>query len=340
MDSRQRVAIALGRGQPDRVPYCEIAVDRALAQRLMGWGEPASQAASLETQPYTVDEWLSLADALRLDNITYILRAPVFAERLPGKDGRLFYGEGQIRSRADLARIQLPDPDDDALYAGARSLLERRGERSAWFVTRLGIFPTILSMGLETFCAALYEDRDLVEEVLDRYTEWTVAVARRVCGLGFDAYVSTDDMAFGTGPFFSPAVFRQLVLPRFRRVAEHIAIPWIVHSDGDVRLFLDDLVELGIAGLHPIEKAAMDIRALKGAYGSRLCLLGNVDLNLLGMATPAEVDAEVRGLIRDLAPGGGYIVTSGNSLAGYLLPDNVRALSAAVQAYGSYPLAA
>jgi uroporphyrinogen decarboxylase len=66
--------------------------------------------------------------------------------------------------------------------------------------------------------------------------------------------------------------------------------------------------------------------------------LGNVDLNLLGMGMPEDVDREVRGLIRDVGPGGGYIVTSGNSLAGYLKPENVLALSNAVQAYGRYPI--
>jgi uroporphyrinogen decarboxylase len=102
--------------------------------------------------------------------------------------------------------------------------------------------------------------------------------------------------------------------------------------------FLDDLVALGIAGLHPLEKGAMDIRAVKKDYGDRLCLLGNVDLNLLGMGTPDEVDCEVRALIRDVAPGGGYILTSGNSLAGYLKPENVIALVEAVREYGRYPL--
>jgi hypothetical protein len=48
----------------------------------------------------------------------------------------------------------------------------------------------------------------------------------------------------------------------------------------------------------------------------------------------------VRELIRDVGPGGVYIVTSGNSLAGYLLPDNVLALSRAVRKYGRYPPAA
>jgi uroporphyrinogen-III decarboxylase len=131
---------------------------------------------------------------------------------------------------------------------------------------------------------------------------------------------------------------RELVLPRFRRVSAQITLPWVIHSDGNMMPFLDDLVSLGIAGMHPMEKGAMDIRAVKRSHGDRICLLGNVDLNLLGMGSPVDVEREVRGLIRDVGPGGGYIVTSGNSLAGYLRPENVLALADAVQAYGRYPI--
>jgi uroporphyrinogen-III decarboxylase len=145
-------------------------------------------------------------------------------------------------------------------------------------------------------------------------------------------------MAFKSAPYFSPQVFRDLVLPRFRRVREHITLPWVIHSDGNLMPFLDDLLSLDISGLHPLEKGAMDIRAVKQMCGDRICLLGNVDLNLLGMGTPEAVDAEVRALIRDVAPGGGYITTSGNSLAGYLVPENVIALARAVKKYGAYPL--
>ena len=67
-------------------------------------------------------------------------------------------------------------------------------------------------------------------------------------------------------------------------------------------------------------------------------LLVNVDLNLLGVGTPQDVDREVKELIRDVAPGGGYIVTSGNSLAGYLIPENVVALGNEVKRYGAYPI--
>jgi uroporphyrinogen-III decarboxylase len=340
MTSRQRVLTALHRRQPDRVPYCELGIDRALAQRLMGWGQPASQASNLEANAYSVDEAKALAAFLHLDNICYVLRAPVYAKKEAGQDGRLFYGEGLIKSEADLPLLQLPDPYEDVLYAEAEQFVRQKGEYAAWFVTRIGIFPTMLSMGTEEFCVALYDNRPFIEAVLDRYCDWIAVVAGRACQLGFDVFVSTDDMAFNTAPFFSPKVFRDLVLPRYQRVAKKITLPWIIHSDGNLLPFVDDLLSVGIAGLHPNEKGAMDIRAMKRTYGDRLCLLGNVDLNLLGMGSPDAVDREVRELIRDVGPGGGYIVTSGNSLAGYLLPDNVLALSRAVQKYGRYPLAA
>ena len=338
MTSRERVLAALRREEPDRVPYCELWVDRPLAARLADWGGRDAEFTELESNPYTIDEVKTLAESLGMDNIFYVLRAPVFADTGVGADGRAFYGHGQITCEADLERMVLPDPHDDALYAEAAAFAEQKGDYAAWLVTRVGIFSTIISMGLEGFSIALHENRPLVEAVLDRYTDWSVAVAEHVSALGFDVYASTDDMAFKSAPFFSPQVFRDLVLPRYRRVGEVLGLPWIIHSDGNLRPFVDDLLTLGIAGLHPNEKGAMDIRAMKRDYGDRLCLLGNVDLNLLGLASPEEVDAEVRGLIRDIAPGGGYIVTSGNSLASYLKPENCRAMAQAVRKYGQYPI--
>ena len=336
MISRERVATALRGEMPDRVPYCELGVDRSLAQKLLGWaGAPLTQGYNIEAQVYTVDEVKEVAEFLHLDNIWYVMRAPVYANKVPGIDGRLFYGDGQIKSEADLSKVWLPDPHDPKLYEEAERFVANKGDFSAWFVTRAGIYPTMLSMGMETFSIALFEDRGFVEKLLDHYFDWTIAVAERVCKLDFDVFVSTDDVAFKTATFFSPKVFREMVLPRYQRLREVITLPWVIHSDGNNFPFMDDLVSLGIVGFHPNEKGAQDIVEMKRRYGERLCLLGNVDLNLLGLGTPEMVEDEVRGLIRDVGKGGGYIVTSGNSLAGYVQPENAVALSRAVLKYGN-----
>jgi uroporphyrinogen decarboxylase len=114
-----------------------------------------------------------------------------------------------------------------------------------------------------------------------------------VCAIGFDLVWTADDIAFKSGLLLSPKMFRERILPHVRKVAERITVPWIFHSDGNLTAVLDDLVGLGIAGLHPVEPGAMDIRALKRRYGRRLCLIGNVDLNTLSAGTPAQVESEV-----------------------------------------------
>jgi uroporphyrinogen-III decarboxylase len=338
MTSRERVLAALQKQEPDRIPYCELGVDRSLAGRIMGWPEARGPDRNLEANRYSAGEAKAVAERLGLDNLSYVLRAPVYTEKAMGKDGRLFYGEGLIKREQDLAKLRLPDPQGDGLYEEAEEFAREKGERACFLITRIGISPTLLSMGLETFSLALYENRSFLEAVLDTYCDWTVEVARRVGHLGFDAFVSTDDMAFKTAPFFSPKVFRALMVPRLKRVADSISLPWILHSDGNIQPFVEDLVNLGVSALHPNEKGAMDIGLMKRLYGSRLCLMGNVDLNILGQGSPEEVEEEVRKLIGDIGPGGGYIVSSGNSLAAYLRPENVLALGKAVRKHGQYPL--
>jgi len=264
MTSRDRVLTTLRCAEPDRVPYCEFWIDPPIARRLMGWRGDEGESGFSAVQAKAV------ARRLHLDNILFVVRPPVFAQTGLGKDGRRFYGDGQIKSKSDLALLQLPDPTDPALLAAARAFADAKGNYAACFVTRAGLFPTISSMGFETFAIALHEDRALVEAIFDRYCDWAVALAERVADLGFDFFVTTDDMAFKTGPFFSPAVFRELVVPRYRRIAHKLRLPWVVHSDGNIEPFLDDLLGLGVAGIHPVEKGAMDIRAVKLRVAGRL----------------------------------------------------------------------
>jgi uroporphyrinogen decarboxylase len=328
MTSRERVLCALRGETPDRVPYCELGIDAAIACQLYQ-SKRADTPAGIEK---------ALSRALGRDNISSVLRPPVAADRHAGEGDVVFYGDGWIKSRAHLGRLALPDPASDGLYAPAREFLAEGEDFARCASCRLGLSPTYLSMGQEFFSLALYDDPDLVDEVLWLYSEWCATVMQRVCSMGFDLVWTADDIACKSGLLFSPKMFRERLLPHVRRVAERISIPWIFHSDGNVSAVLDDLVDLGIAGLHPVEPAAMDIRALKRRYGKRLCLVGNVDLHTLSAGTPAQVEAEVAGLLRDVAPGGGYIVSSGNSLASYCRMENIRAMVDTLARWGGYPI--
>ena len=337
MNSCERVKAVFARQLPDRVPYCELYIDQVFAANLDFW-EPSERQALLQKKVLGVEEAKAVSRRLSLDNIFFPLLQPNYCEMHAGKDGRSFPGAGLIRTGADLAMVKLPDPYDDALYAEAESFARNKGEFAAFFITRSGLAPTMLSLGIDRFALALYDNLPLVEKLLDLYFEWAYVVAERVSRFDFDVYCTNDDFAFKTGMMFSPKMFRTLLAHRYKRLREKIKLPWVVHSDGNIYEALEIFSEVGVNGVHPCENAAMDIRAAKKNYGGRLCILGNVDMNLLAGGAPDQVDAEVKGLIKDLAPAGGYIVTSGNSLASYLKTENVLAMSQAVRKYGRYPI--
>jgi uroporphyrinogen decarboxylase len=332
MTSAERVRLALKRAKPDRVPWCEFGIDCALADKLMGWQPGAHHIEDLEANPYTIEDGLALAQYLGLDNVFYVLRPTVYAEKYATSDGLLFYGDGQIKCEADLSKVHLPDPRDLQLYEEAGRFAKGKGEYAACLVTRAGLSAVMLGMGIECFSISLYDNLAFVRRLLDIYFEWACEVLEHVRGIGFDVLVTTDDMAFKTAPYFSPQIFHEICMPYYRELAKHVSLPWVIHSDGNIMPFLEDLATLGISGVHPCEKGAMDIRSVKNDYGNRLCVLGNVDVDLLAQGNVEQTRGEVRGLLKDLAPGGGYIITSGNSLAHYFKPENVLAFASEVRA--------
>jgi uroporphyrinogen-III decarboxylase len=218
-------------------------------------------------------------------------------------------------------------------------LAKYRGDYAVYARIRLGAAPTIEGMGLEALSYALVDDPGLVHEVHRRFSEWSARVVEHLNELDFDFYWANDDVAANQGPLFSPAVFREFFLPHMQTVARAIRKPWVYHSDGNLWRVLDDLLSLGMSGLHPIQPSAMDIGEAKRIYGGRVCLLGNIDLDYtLTRGTVEEVQAEVRARIATAGPGGGYILTAGNSLPDYCKPENVLAMARGVKAYGAYPL--
>jgi uroporphyrinogen decarboxylase len=101
---------------------------------------------------------------------------------------------------------------------------------------------------------------------------------------------------------------------------------------------LDDILTLGMDGLHPIEPGPMDLAEVKRRYGDRVCIVGNVSVDALSASTPEQVRALVQKCISLAGPGGGYMISSANSIPSYARPENVRAMADAIREFGSYPL--
>jgi len=324
MTSHERVMCALDREQPDRVPFAEGSVDQVVARALAGSNQDLTER--------------EISDMLGRDVVVAVLFPPYFADQGIGSDGQPYVTEGRLMTRADLDRMIFPDPRSEALYRGARRVLEEKGDRAAVAAIKHGVAPTLVSMGLDGFSYALADDPDLVREVLRRYVDWQIIVTQHLIEMGFDCLWSFDDIAYKSGPFCAPQVFREMLLPAFRRSSEAITIPWIFHSDGNIMPLIDDLLELEMNAIHPIEPECMSLGEMKEQYGHRVCLVGNVSVDILGRGTPDEVRASVRECIATAGPGGGYMISSSNSIPSYARPENVVAMAEAINEYGAYPI--
>lgn len=342
MTSRERVLTALKLGKPDRVPWVESSVHNALTEKLLGRGnfEKATVTQRFSAPGLRIPP--EVLEVIALDNLTFSIAPPRFVKsRL--YEGMDMISDGQIKTEADLEKAKLPDPRDESFYAPAREFIARcRNDRAlsdkALGVTlRVGISNSYLSMGMEHFSLMLYDNPQFVLRVVDIFNDWCCQVAEKVSELGFDFMIVPEDLAWKSAPLFSPEVIRAFFLPRMRRFAERVGIPWIYHSDGNIMPIIEDLLSLGMNGLANIEPGAMDIGQLKRDYGHRVCLMGNIDLHYtLTRGTPEETEAEVRQRIEEIGPGGGYILASSNGLTSYCKPENVMAMNDALLQYGHY----
>jgi uroporphyrinogen decarboxylase len=111
------------------------------------------------------------------------------------------------------------------------------------------------------------------------------------------------------------------------------------HSDGNLYPILEDIVNTGISALHPMEPEVMDIGDVKRRYGDRICIMGNVDCKyVLPYGTEEDVRRDVRRCIDAAAEGGGFILTSSNSLHANVKPENIIIMVDEARRYGKYPL--
>ncbi len=325
MNARERVMTALNLGEPDRVPFIDY-TEQKIRTLLMGKEDFSD---------------LEFAKAIGFDaiNINDFV-SPVFCKRKV-VDGHDYILDGLIKSRKDLDLMIFPDPVSGLAYEEAKRIIDENHQAglATYAICRFGISGVNYSMGIEALSYAIYEDPLLIEKVMERYVDWNCRVVEKLNDIGVDFIISFDNIAYNSGPLISPRAFREFFVPGMREISDRCKMPWITHMDGNIMPILEDILDMGVSGLHPLEPGCMDIKAVKEKYGDRVCLWGNIDIRYtLTRGTPEEVDAEVKQRIEAIAPGGGYILGSGNGLPEYCKLENVWAMAKAVEKYGYYPI--
>ena len=242
--------------------------------------------------------------------------------------------EFPVKDRASWEEMKKRyDPDDPNRYpadweerrkrwAGRDHPLQIYGGRDTGFFG-----PVRGWMGAEQAMLTFYDDPGLVHEMMEFLADFTIEGERRCLReVEVDYFVFWDDMAFKTAPLISPSMFREFMLPRYRKVSAFLqseGVPIVMmDSDGCIDSLIPLWIEGGVDVIYPFEVAAgEDVVALRRQY-PRLGMSGGMDKRALAQGR-AAIDAELQ-RVMPLVETGGFVPTIDHGLPPDIPFDNFR----------------
>lgn len=369
---RDRVLMALSHQLPDRVPIdfggtknssihilayeqlkdcLGITSETRLIDRMM-------QAAEVEDavlRRFDVDTRAVLAGSpdqrcgREIDDDSYQDEWGVVFRRPPGS-----YWYDPVRSPlageislGTIANYPYPDPHDPGCVRGILPRIEhlRRTTDCALvlYLPSAFIHKTQYLRGFEDWFIDVVRDQRPICALFDAVLEVSMALAGEILAVAghlVDVVNTSDDIGGQHGLLISPEAYRALIKPRQRAYFEFIRTrtpaPILFHSCGSIYDIMEDLIEIGVQAINPVQTQARGMQAERLArdFGDRICFWGGVDTQcVLPFGTPEEVRVEVARCIGDLGQAGGYVLAAVHNIQPEVPPENVIAMFEAARAF-------
>ena len=378
LSHRDRVLTALNHEEPDRIPTALWGGSYGLIDeiylRFMDYfdlGAPVAPFREGHSISYIDNRLLKiLATDIRYVYPNHLPNSPITTEgesdTFKDSYGQIwhksspyyFAGEGILSTLHPGDEItdfiDFPNPKDSFWMEGVAEQAKSLREETDFFVTMRmisshGPFQTACDLrGTENFLLDMSLHPEFAQALLSHITDVQVGLLEAAMETGGDYFdmieLPGDDYASNIGLMFSPQMFRDFIKPvliRFietiRRYRPDIAI--MLHSDGLITQLLDDIIEIGIDVIHPLEPLpGLDFKQVKERYGKEVTFLGAIDIRQALPGSKDDVIQELRTRIDQLGPGGGYILAPSNHIQADVPIENIVTLYQEAHQYGKYPL--
>lgn len=210
-----------------------------------------------------------------------------------------------------------------------KDLKEQSGKYLVWPSGYFGSYERSYAiMGWNEFMLNIAAEPKVVEELLDKVTDYKVEHAKKMVETGFKIAHHGDDLGTQCSGFFSKDTFEKIILPRLQReweVFTDAGLPIMMHCCGNLIDFIPSLIDIGLTVLEPVQPC-MDLAFLKKEYGKDLIFFGGIDTQVMPYITPEEVREMTRNTIRTLGKGGGMIIAPSQELMNDIPVENIKAL--------------
>ena len=365
MTSRERVLAALSHRQPDRVPL-DLGGTRNSTMVVDGY-ERLQEHFGLTDEPKIIERMMRVVEIdegvltrLQIDT------RPVFpgsatkglAADLGPRRYRDMWGVERVQPEGsyyydlagsplagdidvqELLKYPWPDPDDPGFTAGLKDRVRWIREHTE-AASVLALPPAFVHIsqylrGFEDwFCDFVAEPKRL-EALFDAILDVTLAIATRqlqAVGREVDVVLTSDDLGSQNAFLVSREHYLRYIKPRqqrfFRQIKDLTPAKVVFHSCGSVVSIIDDLIEMGVDGLNPVQPqaAGMNPADLKKEYRGRMAFWGGTDAQgIVPRGSVADVKRMVERLIEDMAEGGGYVFSNCHNIQPDVPLPNVLAM--------------
>lgn len=256
----------------------------------------------------------------------------------------------------DLQRYPWPDPMDERRFKGIREEAEFLYKNTSFVLVAkepshiYGVLTQAIYLrGMENFFVDLAMNKEFASELMEKVSEYHIQLYKRYLeevGEFVQIVHISDDLGTQTAPYFSMGMYREMIKPKQKQLMAHIKdrsdAKIFYHCDGAISTLIDDLIEIGVDILNPIEPAVkgMDPSRLKESFGRKLAFHGAISQQqVLSKGTPDQVREEVKRRIRELGQGGGYILAAAQTIVPEVPAENIIEMFRTARQYGTYPLA-
>jgi len=360
LTNKERFVTALTGGVPDKVSIFDLEFNEASIVNVGRWfTQDVPEIKHFvdwtpEDRRKYFDVYFRIIRELDLDAISFVFSAG--GERLSAQSDKFrddfgvtymlsehgdpFPVDGPLKGPDAVKHLRFPEPR--RYFDSFQVVKSALPDRAVIFCVP-GPFKLSWSLmgGMEKLLLAYATDPEFGVQLSRLTTGYIKELIEISIEFGADVLLLDGDLASQKTVLMSPMDYRRYLKSCHSECVElshQYAIPVFKHTDGNFWKIMDDLLEIGFDGLHPIQPQCMDIRAVKQHTQDKVCLLGNIDCAyLLPYGSEQEVVESVKQTIRDIAPGGGYILSSSNTIHPGCKPENVIAMFRAAREFGAYP---
>jgi uroporphyrinogen decarboxylase len=353
MSRRERFITALTGGTPDHVPMFEFYWSLPFIKSVLG---------ELTSPHHNADDEVKMSRATGIDMVytapfgfTSFSSINLHGEKFQDEWGTWWGSNGEswpgcwplgevVNSRQDWKKLKIPDPTSSHRFDQPKRTVElAKGELAVVGGVRGPFSALWMLAGIVNISTWIYEEPDFLHELLSEMGRWNTQMGLKLIETGIDAVIIHDDWGMNTSTFISPEHWKEFVRPYIAEEVETLSntgTPVILHSDGNLNTLMEEIVQLKIAAVNPLQRGAqMDLAKTKVKYGNILCLIGNISATTtLVNGNPDEVEREVLECLRDAAPGGGYVMAPDHSFHSGVPFENIWSALNTCKKYGNYPL--